>query len=56
MNRRNFLTRAGTAAAGALGVLAAPAWLGAAEPKEKMRIRIVYALHTEKQDQAGLAQ
>ena len=49
MNRRNFLTRAGTAAAGALGVLAAPAWLGAAEPKEKMRIRIVYALHGEKQ-------
>ena len=49
MNRRNFLTRAGTAAAGALGVLAAPAWLGAAEPKEKTRIRIVYALHGEKQ-------
>jgi hypothetical protein len=49
MNRRNFLTRAGTAAAGALGVLAAPAWLGAAEPKEKTRIRIVYALHGAQQ-------
>jgi len=50
MNRRNFLTRAGTAAAGALGVLAAPAWLNAAEPKDKTRIRVVYALHGEKQD------
>ena len=49
MNRRNFLTRAGTAAAGALGVLAAPAWLHAAEPKDKMRIRVVYALHGEQQ-------
>ena len=49
MNRRNFLTRAGTAAAGALGALAAPAWLHAAEPKEKTRIRIVYSLHGEQQ-------
>ena len=49
MSRRNFLTRAGTAAAGALGVLTAPAWLSAAEAKEKTRIRIVYALHGEKQ-------
>jgi hypothetical protein len=49
MNRRNFLTRASTAAAGALGVLAAPAWLSAAEPKDKTRIRIVYALHGETQ-------
>ena len=49
MNRRNFLTQAGTAAAGTLGVLAAPAWLNAAEPKEKTRIRIVYALHGETQ-------
>ncbi len=51
MNRRNFLARAGTATAGALGVLAAPALLGAAEPKEKTRIRVVYALHAEKQAQ-----
>ena len=49
MNRRNFLARAGTAAAGALGALAAPAWLNAAEPKDKTRIRVVYALHGEKQ-------
>ncbi|MCX6929922.1 MAG: hypothetical protein NT154_42930 [Verrucomicrobia bacterium] len=49
MNRRNFLTRAGTAAAGALGVLATPTWLGAAAPSEKTRIRVVYALHGEKQ-------
>ena len=41
MNRRSFLSRAGTATAGALGVLAAPAWLDAAEPKDKMRIRII---------------
>ena len=39
VNRRNFLAQAGTAAAGALGVLAAPAWLNAAEPKDKTRIR-----------------
>ena len=49
MNRRNFLTRAGAAAAGTLGVLTAPAWLNAAEPKDKTRIRIVYALHGETQ-------
>ena len=49
MNRRNFLTRSGVAAAGALGALAAPTWLGAAEPTEKTRIRVVYALHGEQQ-------
>ena len=49
MNRRNFLTRASTAAAGALGVLVAPTWLNAAEPKDKTRIRVVYALHGETQ-------
>lgn len=49
MNRRNFLARAGTAAAGAFGALAAPAWLSAAEPGNKMRIRVVYSLHAEKQ-------
>src|ERR1022692_4291892 len=48
MNRRNFLTRTSTATLGALSVLAAPAWLDAAEPKEKTRIRVVYALHGEK--------
>jgi hypothetical protein len=49
LNRRNFLAKAGTATAGALGVLATPAWLQAAEPKDKTRIRVVYALHGEKQ-------
>ncbi|MEI6392602.1 MAG: hypothetical protein WCT12_16040 [Verrucomicrobiota bacterium] len=49
MNRRNFLARAGAATAGALGALAAPTWLEAAEPKEKTRIRVVYALHGQKQ-------
>jgi hypothetical protein len=49
LNRRTFLARASTATAGALGMLAAPAWLGAAEPKEKTRIRVIYALHAEKQ-------
>lgn len=50
MNRRNFLTTAGAATAGALGMLAAtPAWLNAAEPEGKVRIRIVYALHGETQ-------
>ena len=49
MNRRNFLTRASTATVGALGALAVPTWLNAAAPKEKTRIRIIYALHGEKQ-------
>jgi len=49
MNRRNFLVRGGVAAAGALGALAAPGWLGAT-PAGKTRIRIVYALHGETQE------
>jgi hypothetical protein len=49
MNRRNFLTRASAAAAGAFGVLSTPTWLSAAEPKDKTRIRVVYALHGETQ-------
>ncbi len=49
MNRRNFLARTGTATAGALGLLAAPGWLDAAEPARKTRIRIAYSLHAEKQ-------
>src|SRR5512136_2978579 len=49
MNRRHFLTQGGAAAAGALGLLAAPSWLGAAAPAGKTRIRIVYSLHGEKQ-------
>jgi hypothetical protein len=50
LNRRNFLTRTGAAAVGALGLLAAPLWLEAADSKNKMRLRLVYALHGEKQD------
>ena len=50
MNRRNFITQGtAAAAASALGLLAAPTWLGAAAPGAKTRIRIVYALHAEKQ-------
>ncbi len=49
MNRRNFLAKTGAATAGALGLLATPGWLGAAEPARKTRIRIAYSLHAEKQ-------
>jgi hypothetical protein len=49
MNRRNFLARGSAAAVGTLGLLGTPGWLNAAEPKVKTRIRIVYALHAEKQ-------
>ncbi len=49
MNRRQFLAQSGAAAAGALGFLAAPGWLRAAEPAGKTRIRIIYSLHAEKQ-------
>jgi hypothetical protein len=45
LHRRDFLRQAGAAAAGALGALAAPRWLQAAEPLGKTRIRILYALH-----------
>jgi len=50
MNRRNFLARGGAAAAGALGILATPSWLGAAVPGGKTRIRIVYSLHGAQQN------
>ena len=49
MNRRNFLAAGGAAAAGALGSLTTPEWLGAAETKGKPRIRVVYSLHEPKQ-------
>lgn len=48
-NRRRFLTRSGVAAFGALGLLSAPAGSGAALPKPKVRIRVVYALHGPQQ-------
>ena len=49
MNRRNFIAWSGAAALGGLGALTAPAWLNAAEPNNKTRIRVIYALHGEKQ-------
>ena len=50
MNRRRFLARSSTACAGALGLLASPALLRAADlNKDKTRIRIVYALHAPQQ-------
>ncbi len=49
LNRRTFLARTGAAAAGALGALAAPAWLDAAPPAAKTRVRVIFALHAEKQ-------
>lgn len=49
LNRRNFLARGSAAALGTLGLLSAPDWLAAAETGRKTRIRIVYALHGEKQ-------
>ncbi len=50
MNRRRFLARGGAAAATALGMFSAPNWLDAAPAKAKPRIRIIYALHGEKQE------
>jgi len=50
LNRRRFLARSGAAAVGALGLLSTPLWLDAGEAMKKMRLRIVYALHGEKQD------
>jgi hypothetical protein len=47
MNRRKFFTRGSAAAVGALGLLAAPSWLDAAEPRGKTRIRIIYSLFEE---------
>ncbi len=41
MNRRNFLTKTSAATAGTLGLLAAPAWLRAADAAGKTRIRVV---------------
>jgi len=50
MNRRNFLARGSAAAVGTFALLSTPDWLDAAQPKTKTRIRIVFALHAEKQD------
>lgn len=51
LNRRRFLARGGAAAAGALGALWAPQWLGAEEKAGRIRIRILYALHAAEQTQ-----
>ena len=48
-SRRSFLRQGGAAAAGALGALAAPGWLRAADPAGQIRIRILYALHGAEQ-------
>jgi hypothetical protein len=48
MNRRRFLTDC-AATAGVAGFLGAPAWLHGADARGKRRLRIVYALHAEKQ-------
>lgn len=50
LNRRQFFARTSAAAFGAAGVLAVPSWLAAAETAKPLRIRVVYALHTAKQD------
>ena len=49
LSRRDFLRQGSAVAAGALGALAAPRWLHAAQLAGKTRIRIVYALHAATQ-------
>jgi hypothetical protein len=49
MNRRNFLARTSVATLGALGTLAAPGWLIAAQTKAKARVRLIYVLDEEVQ-------
>ncbi len=49
MNRRDFLAKGSAAAVGALGLLAAPTWLGVAGPRGKTRIHVIYSLHGETQ-------
>jgi hypothetical protein len=49
MNRRDFLARGSAAAVGAMGLLAAPTWLGATEREGKTRIHVIYSLHGETQ-------
>jgi len=49
LSRRQFLQAGCATCAGAVGVLATPSSLRAAEDRGKLRIRIVYALHAAKQ-------
>ena len=51
MNRRSFFTRSALAAAGTIGAVTYPGWLAAAAAAAKTRIRIIYSLHGEKQEQ-----
>lgn len=50
LNRRRFLASGCAACAGAAGLLAGSTRVRAAEDAGKMRIRLIYALHTPKQD------
>ena len=49
MSRRRFLTGC-AACAGAAGLMGAPAWLRAAQGRDKIKVRIIYALHAGVQD------
>ena len=51
MNRRNFLSRGGAAAIGAVAAASFPSANAEAEPKKPIRVRIVYSLHGSKQNQ-----
>lgn len=51
MNRRQFISSAGAAALGAASALGLPSWARAARPQEKMKIRLVYSLHSPTQAQ-----
>jgi len=49
MSRRRFLLKGCSACAGATGLAVSPGLLGAAEKKDKLRIRVIYSLHAPKQ-------
>ncbi len=49
LNRRQFLSRSGSACAGALALLSTPTWLEAKPDADKVRVRVVYALHAPRQ-------
>lgn len=50
LNRRSFISRAGVITASAFAISGLPTWLKAGEPGRKARLRIIYSLHTDKQD------
>lgn len=49
ISRRRFLTGC-AACAGAAELMGAPAWLRAIPGRDKLRVRVIYALHSGKQD------